>query len=98
DTARIAQMRREREIELAAAVDLVDRHQRALLHLLRHHGVGARSGKHEAERDRRLCHLRSSIARASISSQLDRSGTCQLSIRAACVLCAARSKKEPGSD
>jgi len=60
NAAGIAQMRSKAEIELLALIDLIDRHQRALLHLARHHGVGAGSGKNETERDRRLGHRRSS--------------------------------------
>ena len=56
DAAGITQMRREHEIELIALIDFVDRHQRAFSHLSRHHGVGARLGKHEAERDGWLLH------------------------------------------
>ena len=60
DAAGIAPVRRKAEIELLALIDLIDRHQRALLHLARHHGVGAGSGKDETEWDRRLGHRQGS--------------------------------------
>ena len=47
--AGIAQVRGKCEIELVALVDLVDGHQRALLHFSRHHGVRSRSRKYESE-------------------------------------------------
>jgi hypothetical protein len=56
NAAGIAQVGREYEIELVARVDFVDRHQRALLHLARHHGVRSRLGKYQTERDGRLSH------------------------------------------
>ena len=56
DSARIAQMRGKNEIEVGAPIDLVNRHQRALLHLSRHHGIRPRSRKNEAERNGRLGH------------------------------------------
>ncbi len=49
NAAGIAPMRSKAEIELLALIDLIDRHQRTFLHLARHHGVGARSGKDETE-------------------------------------------------
>src|SRR6202521_3133597 len=51
DAAGIPQARCESEIKLVAAVDFVDRHQRAFAHLAGHHGVRSRLGKYEAERD-----------------------------------------------
>src|SRR3979490_2055924 len=51
DAAGVPQARRESESKLVAPIDFVDRHQRALAHLARHHGVGSRLGKYEAERD-----------------------------------------------
>src|SRR6202041_634379 len=58
--AGISPVRSKAEIELFALIDLIDRHQRAFLHLARHHGVGARSGKDETEWNRRLGHQQSS--------------------------------------
>ena len=57
--ARIAQMRGEREIELVALIDLVDRHQRAFFHLPRHHGIGPGSRENETEGNGRLGHRKS---------------------------------------
>jgi hypothetical protein len=54
----IAQMWREGEIEFIALIDLVDGHRRALEHLARHHFIGPRSGKYEAERDGRFLHAK----------------------------------------
>jgi hypothetical protein len=60
NAAGITKMGFENEIELVTLVDFVDRHQRAFLHLARHHGVRSRLGKYKAERDGRLVHQRSS--------------------------------------
>src|SRR5690349_22084376 len=68
--AGVAQVRSEGEVELLALVDFVDRHQGALLHLAPHHGVGARSGKYEAERNGWLCHRRARYLPLVISSQV----------------------------
>src|SRR5579863_7413536 len=53
---RIPQARCEGKIERIARIDFIDRHQCALAHFARHHGVWARLGKYQAERDRRFLH------------------------------------------
>src|ERR1700761_2753193 len=60
DSAGVAPVRSKAEIKLLALIDLINRHQRTFLHLARHHGVGARSGKDETEWNRRLGHQQSS--------------------------------------
>ena len=97
DAAGIAQMRREYEIERIALIDFVDRHQRALAHLARHHGVGARLGKHEAERDGRLFHLGPGCCAATISPQEARSVTSYRRTADARHLGSPRLKKVPAS-
>ena len=55
------------EIEFLALIDFADGHRRALLHLSSHHGVGARSGKYEAQRNGRFCHQGGPIIRAIVN-------------------------------
>src|SRR5882762_7041448 len=67
DAAGITQMGCECEIELVAAIDLVDGHQRALAHLARHHRVWSRLGKYQAERHRWLFHQAARRLRGQLS-------------------------------
>src|SRR5882724_2013645 len=62
-------MRHEGKIEVAVAIDFIDRHQRALFHLARHHGVGAGARKHQAKRDAGLSHQRGFFIREAFSSK-----------------------------
>jgi len=62
-------MRHEGKIEVAVAIDFIDRHQRALFHLASHHGVGAGARKHQAKRDAGLLHQRGFFIREAFSSR-----------------------------
>jgi hypothetical protein len=96
NAARITQMRYECEIESIVLIDFVDRHQRALQHLARHHCVRSRSGKYEAERDGRLCHEEARELDSKISRR--KNADCHLvsSIRAASHLGCSVHKKVAG--
>src|SRR5438270_125551 len=85
-------MGRQREIELIALIDLVDRHQRTLAHLTCHHGVWSRLGKYETDGDGRFFHREAAVLsgndlKAKISVRRLVSPNCR-----ACHLCCLRKK------